>query len=315
MLLEYVSFLDFGRVKNSSHISNRQTCENFAQLAKRGYYNGVIFHRIVVVRPPYPKLSYLCSSSFEGFYGPGRRPDWDGQRRHQHIRSKVVRRTFSSVAHRTNDLPIHSSEDEIHPELRFTGAGILAMANSGPNTNGPSRLVSSHFVPTQLPRPRTTKRSLHARDFGSLGSQFFMTLAPTPFLDNKHTIFGRVISGMRVLQRLGAVGVDAQDRSVYTPLFFFFFGASSSVSTELTVFKTGHVKKSRFTKLEWNNSKFFSQTGSNTSHSYSFTQHVAKRCPATPVVLIMARHPCLSKYIAWRQNVTATHNYIDITYL
>jgi cyclophilin family peptidyl-prolyl cis-trans isomerase len=42
-----------------------------------------------------------------------------------------------------------------------------------------------------------------------------MTLAPTPFLDNKHTIFGRVSSGMRVLQRLGAVGVDAQDRSVF----------------------------------------------------------------------------------------------------
>ena len=102
-----------------------------------------------------------------------------------------------------------------------------------------------------------------------------MTLAPTPFLDNKHTIFGRVISGMRVLQRLGAVGVDAQDRSVYAHRFFF-LGASPSVSTELTVFKTGHVKKSRFTKLEWNNSKFFSQTGSNSSHSYSFSQHVAK---------------------------------------
>lgn len=42
-----------------------------------------------------------------------------------------------------------------------------------------------------------------------------MTLAPTPFLDNKHTIFGRVSSGMRVLQRLGAVGVDVQDRYVY----------------------------------------------------------------------------------------------------
>jgi len=70
-------------------------------------------------------------------------------------------------------------EDEIHPELRFTGAGILAMANSGPNTNG---------------------------------SQFFLTLAPTPYLDNKHTIFGRVSSGMRVVQRLGAVAVDAQDR-------------------------------------------------------------------------------------------------------
>jgi peptidyl-prolyl cis-trans isomerase-like 1 len=52
----------------------------------------------------------------------------------------------------------------------------------------------------------------------SLGSQFFLTLAPTPFLDNKHTIFGRVSLGMRVLQRLGAVGVDAQDRSVSSSL-------------------------------------------------------------------------------------------------
>ncbi|GAB1519643.1 Peptidyl-prolyl cis-trans isomerase-like 1 [Rhizoctonia solani] len=62
-------------------------------------------------------------------------------------------------------------EDEITPELRFTGAGILAM-----------------------------------------GSQFFITLAPTPYLDGKHTIFGRVSNGMRVVQRLGAVGTDAQDR-------------------------------------------------------------------------------------------------------
>jgi peptidyl-prolyl cis-trans isomerase-like 1 len=47
-----------------------------------------------------------------------------------------------------------------------------------------------------------------------VGSQFFISLGPTPYLDGKHTIFGRVSSGMRVVQRLGAVGTDAQDKYV-----------------------------------------------------------------------------------------------------
>jgi peptidyl-prolyl cis-trans isomerase-like 1 len=93
------------------------------------------------------------------------------------------------------------SEDEIHPELRFTGAGILAMANSGPNTNGAPSCFSQSYL--------QTKRRI--------GSQFFITLGPTPYLDNKHTIFGRVSSGMRVVQRLGAVATDAQDKSVSCP--------------------------------------------------------------------------------------------------
>lgn len=57
--------------------------------------------------------------------------------------------------------------------------------------------------------------SIHLRQthiFTWSGSQFFLTLAPTPFLDKKHTIFGRVKSGIRVLQRLGAVATDNQDR-------------------------------------------------------------------------------------------------------
>ena len=70
-------------------------------------------------------------------------------------------------------------EDEIRTSLKHTGAGILSMANSGPNTNG---------------------------------SQFFITLAPTPWLDGKHTIFGRVKGGMHIVQRMGLVKTNAEDK-------------------------------------------------------------------------------------------------------
>merc|ERR1711957_184063 len=69
--------------------------------------------------------------------------------------------------------------DEITRNLKHVGAGCVSMANSGPNT---------------------------------WGSQFFISLKPLPFLDGKHTIFGRIYSGMGVVQRMGLVATDKEDR-------------------------------------------------------------------------------------------------------
>ncbi|GAB5368033.1 hypothetical protein AAMO2058_001283100 [Amorphochlora amoebiformis] len=119
-----------------------RTCENFVELARRGYYNDVVFHRII--------KNFMIQGGDPTGTGRGGNSIWG--------------KPF---------------QDEITPALKHTGAGILSMANSGRNTNG---------------------------------SQFFITLAPTPWLDGKHTIFGRVKKGMQVVQRMGLVKTNAQDR-------------------------------------------------------------------------------------------------------
>ncbi|KAI3399420.1 hypothetical protein diail_6892 [Diaporthe ilicicola] len=123
-----------------------KTCTNFETLAQRGYYNETVFHRII-----------------PDFMVQGGDPTGTGRGG-----TSIYGDKFADEIAR----PL---------QLKHTGAGVLSMANAGPDTNG---------------------------------SQFFITLGPAPWLDGKHTIFGRVKAGMGVVRRLGLVETDAEDRPV-----------------------------------------------------------------------------------------------------
>ena len=136
-----------------------RTVENFIGLAEgtrtwtdprtnqsvtRPYYDGVVFHRVI--------SGFMIQGGDplgEGIGGPG-----------------------------------YTFADEFHPKLRHNKAGVLSMANRGPNTNG---------------------------------GQFFITLAPTPHLDDRHSVFGEVVDGMDVVRAIGNTPTGERDRPV-TPI-------------------------------------------------------------------------------------------------
>ena len=117
------------------------TVSNFVNLANRGYYNDISFHRVID--------NFMVQGGCPlgmGTGGPG-----------------------------------YEFDDEFHPDLKHDSKGILSMANAGPNTGG---------------------------------SQFFITLAPTPHLDNHHAVFGKLIKGEEILDKIGAVETGPNDKPI-----------------------------------------------------------------------------------------------------
>ena len=106
-----------------------KTVQNFIDLSNSGFYDGIIFHRVI-----------------PGFMAQTGDPDGTG-----------------------SGGPGYTFEDEFHPSLSHDSAGILSMANRGPNTNG---------------------------------SQFFITYGPQPQLDNMHSVFGKVVEGLELIEAI-----------------------------------------------------------------------------------------------------------------
>ncbi len=118
-----------------------RTVENFITLARKGFYNGIIFHRVI---PGF--MIQTGDPAGTGMGGPG-----------------------------------YTFKDEFSRNLHHDKPGVVSMANAGPDTNG---------------------------------SQFFITLAATPWLDGKHSVFGHVIEGQSVVEEIAKGARDAHDRPV-----------------------------------------------------------------------------------------------------
>ncbi len=115
------------------------TTQNFIKLVQDGFFDGLIFHRVI-----------------KDFMIQGGCPEGSGR-----------------------GGPGYTIKDEFHPDLKHECEGILSMANAGPNTGG---------------------------------SQFFITVAPTPWLDGHHAVFGKVVDGMDIVLNISKVATVRNDK-------------------------------------------------------------------------------------------------------
>jgi len=125
-----------------SQTKSQKTVENFVGLARKSYYDGIIFHRVI--------KKFMLQTGDPLGDGTGGESLWGKE-----------------------------FEDEFHKDLKHDRPYTLSMANAGANTNG---------------------------------SQFFLTTVPTPWLDNKHSVFGRAVAGLDVIHKIENSRVDKTDK-------------------------------------------------------------------------------------------------------
>lgn len=146
--------------------------ENFITHAKNGYYNGILFHRVI------QDFMIQCGDPLGN--GTGGESIWG--------------------------LPF---ADEFTPELHNI-RGALSMANAGPGTNGSQFfIVQASECPAQM---LEQMRQLEDRGFPAECAQAYAQLGGTPWLDFKHTVFGQVYAGMDVVDKIAAARVDGADK-------------------------------------------------------------------------------------------------------
>ena len=146
-----------------------KTVENFLGHAKSGYYNGIIFHRVI--------QDFMVQGGDPTGTGMGGESIWG-----------------------------NSFEDEFSDKL-FNLRGALSMANAGPNTNG-----SQFFIVQMKHLPSDMLRQLQGAGFPEEIIEAYAQNGGTPWLDHKHTVFGHVVEGMDIVDKIADVEKDFRDK-------------------------------------------------------------------------------------------------------